>query len=381
MRALVLRKTLSSLTASGLVTYRERVLHPLDGVRFFGGNAQKPAHYVYPNGSVVVVGGLDKPTRVMSAEYDIIYVQEATELREAEWEPLTSRLRNNVLPYQQLLGDCNPDAPTHWLKLRADRGTTTMLESRHEDNPTVTPEYLAKLDALTGVRYLRLRLGVWAAAEGVVYEGWDPAVHRIDAFPIPADWPRFWTVDFGFTHAFVWQAWAQDPDGRLYRYREVYRTRRLVEDHARDILALTKGEPKPRAIICDHDAEDRATLERHLGMRTTPAQKAVSPGIQAVASRLKVAGDGKPRLYLLRDALAERDPDLADAALPCCTEEEVGGYVWDLSMGRKKGEEPVKERDHGMDALRYAVAHFDLKRAPVVAPASLTRVSPWGPRR
>lgn len=359
IRVLVLRKTLSSLTASGLVTYTERVLHPLDGVRFFGGNAQKPPHYIYPSGAVIVVGGLDKPSRVMSAEYDVIYVQEATELRESEWEPLTSRLRHNVLPYQQLLGDCNPDAPTHWLKRRADRGMTLMLESRHEDNPTVTPEYLAKLDALTGVRKERLRYGRWAAAEGIVYDGWDPAVHLVDAFPIPRDWPRYWAVDFGFTHAFVWQAWARDPDGRLYRYREIYRTKRLVEDHARDILARTGGEPRPVAVVCDHDAEDRATLEKHLGMRTTPAHKAVSPGIQAVASRLKPAGDGRPRLYFLRDALTERDPELDDAALPCCTEEELDGYVWDLSMGRKKGEEPVKERDHGADATRYLVAHID----------------------
>jgi phage terminase large subunit len=115
------------------------------------------------------------------------------------------------------------------------------------------------------------------------------------------------------------------------------------------------------AVICDHDAEDRATLERHLGVRTLAAHKAVSPGIQAVASRLKVAGDGRPRLFLLRDALDERDPLLVEAKRPTCTDEEVESYVWNVAGGRKKGEEPLKENDHGCDCTRYLVAYRDLK--------------------
>lgn len=370
-RALMVRKTHASLKDTALQTYQQKMLHPLDGVTFYGGSAVEPAQFRYPNGSRLMIGGLDKPTKVMSGEYDVIYVNEATELTEADWEALTTRLRNGRLPYQQMLGDCNPDAPTHWLKLRADAGKVVMLESRHEDNPELFDadgnltergrDYLGKLDALTGVRFLRLRLGIWAAAEGMVYEEWDRAVHLVDRITIPDSWPRYWVVDFGYTNPFVWQAWAVDPDGRAYRYREIYRTRRLVEDHAKDIKRLTANEPKPRAIICDHDAEDRATLEKHLGLKTVAAHKAVSPGIQAVQSRLRVAGDGRPRLFLVRDALDERDAELADAKKPTCTEEEFEGYIWDTSGGRKKGEEPVKLNDHGMDAMRYLVAHLDLR--------------------
>lgn len=362
MRGLILRKTHSSLTASGLVTYKQKVLHPLDNVTFFGGSAQDPPEFRYPNGSRLLVGGLDKPTKIMSTEYDIIYIQEAVELSENDWESVTTRLRNGVIPYQQLLADCNPDTPFHWLKQRADRGITHLLESRHEDNPSVTPEYLAVLDALTGVRKERLRYGRWAAAEGIVYDGWDRATHVIDPFSIPAGWTRYWVVDFGYTNPFVWQAWAEDPDGRLYRYREIYRTQRLVSDHARDILAATAGEPRPRSIICDHDAEDRATLERAVGMPTIAAVKAVSPGIQAVAERLRPAGDGKPRLFLFRDAVIELDAALLDRKQATGTEQEFDGYIWDTSNGRKRGEEPLKREDHGMDALRYMVAMFTRKR-------------------
>ena len=385
-RILVLRKTLVSLKSSGLVTFDEQIRPTLDGVRFVG-SGRRPAQYVYPNGSVVAIGGMDNAQKVMSSEYDLIYVQEATELTESDWEALTTRLRNGVMPYQQLMGDCNPDSPTHWLHARAEAGRTLMLESRHEDNPTVTPEYLARLDALTGVRYLRLRLGVWAAAEGMVYQdAWDRARNLVDRATVcaphanlygdcgvPRDWPRFMSVDFGYTHPFVAQWWAQDPDGRLIRYREMYMTHRLVEDHAREMLRVMgydlehgrpkargdKSDPLPYAVYCDHDAEDRYTLERHTGLATSAAYKAVGDGIQAVAARLRAAGDGRPRLVLLRDSLVERDALLVDARQPTCTEDEVESYVWNLTGGRNKGEEPVKEHDHGLDAARYVVATRD----------------------
>lgn len=365
-RGLMVRKTRTSLTSTGMVTFEEKVLHPLDGVFFHGGDQE----YKYPNGSSLAVGGMDKPTKIMSSERDIVYVQEAVELTENDWESITTRLRNGVMPYQQILGDVNPDGPRHWIKRRADRGGLRLIQSRHEDNPVLWDAgrgewtergaaYIKKLDALTGVRYLRLRKGQWAAAEGIIYEGWDTSVHLVDQFDIPLDWPRVWCVDFGYTNPFVWQAWAIDPDGRIFRYREIYRTRRIVQDHAAQILKLTMNEPAPVAIVCDHDAEDRATFERWTGLTTVAAHKAVSPGIQAVANRLKVAGDGRPRLFLLRDALADIDEELKDAGKPYATEQEFDSYVWDESSKRVKGEEPKKENDHGMDALRYLVAAVD----------------------
>lgn len=328
---LIVRKTLASLGSTALKTFREIVAaeaFETGLVDFYGGSAEKPPQYRYWNatnggiGSSIVIGGMDKPSKVMSSEYDVIYVQEAVELTETDWQALTTRLRNWKLSFQQLIADTNPDKPTHWLKVRCNDGSTRMLESRHEENPELFDdngkateqgsEYLDKLDKLTGVRYLRLRKGLWVAAEGVIYDEFDPQVNLIDRFEIPDSWSRWWAVDFGFVHPFVLQRWAEDGDGRLYLYAEQYHTRRLVEDHARDVLTQvcpgadsmaepgTHGqwiEPKPRAIICDHQASDRATLERHLGLRTVPAEKAVSVGIQAVQGRIRPAGDGRPRLF------------------------------------------------------------------------------------
>jgi PBSX family phage terminase large subunit len=353
IRCLIVRKTRSSCTESVLVTYEDKVLPESSPIK--NGAERVSRHsYHYSNGSTIVVGGMDKATRIMSTEYDMIYVPEATELSENDWESLNTMLRNGKMPYQQLIADCNPEAPTHWLNVRCLTGKTKVYESRHEDNPSVTSDYLSKLDALTGVRYLRLRKGIWAAAEGLVYETYDPQVHLINPFTIPSHWTRIRSIDFGYTNPFVCQWWAFDNDGRAYRYRELYMSKRLVEDHAKQIK-LYSGSERITATYADHDAEDRATLERH-GIRTIAADKAISAGIQEIQSRLKVQKDGKARVFLFRDALIERDKELFEAKKPTCTEEEITSYIWlKPANGKLDKDIPVDLDNHGLDAFRYAM--------------------------
>lgn len=406
MRALIARKTRESLSSTALVTYREHVAKEAIAsgeVWFYGGSKEEAAQYRYANGSSITVGGMDKSLKIMSSEYDFAYVQEATELTTDDWEAITTRLRNGRTSFQQIMADCNPDAPTHWLKMRAQDGDLHLLESTHHDNPTLyepsTGEltvkgqaYLAKLQRLTGVRRRRLLLGQWVAAEGIVYEGFDPDVHIIDPFPIPDTWPRFWGIDFGYTNPFVLQCWAQEPStGRLFMYRELYHAKRLVEAHAErimdivaprigDVAMLDEGdraklprvwrERQPRRILADHDAEGRATFTLKTGLRTQEAHKAVTEGIQAVEERLQLRDDGLPGLQLFRGATVERDMDLRERGKPTSTEEEFPGYVWapppqttTISATQPRIKEfPGKENDHGMDCMRYVVAHFDLKR-------------------
>lgn len=394
VRILIVRKTLVSLTATGLVTYKTHVAAEALAARivyWYGGSTDKPPAYIYSNGSTITVGGMDKPDKIMSSEYDIIYVQEATELIIEDWEKLLTRLRNGRLSFQQIIADCNPQQPTHWLKKRCDEGKCVMLAGRHEDNPvlfnddgTMTQrgkEYLELLDNLTGVRYLRLRKGKWAAAEGIIYEDWRAEIHLSDRKRLPAEWDRAWGIDFGFTNPFVWQQWAIDPDGRMWLELEWYKSKMLVEDHAKVILdnvinklervylpdgridaARSKWKYKrPRFIVCDHDAEDRATLEKHLGLSTRPARKTVSDGIQAFAVRMRLAGDGQPRMYVLRNSLIKRDEDLAAVGRPISFAQEVEGYVWTPGAdGKPVKEDPVKDNDHSMDTGRYVGGELDL---------------------
>lgn len=410
LRAAILRKTLASLGSTALVTWRNYVAKEALATGecvYYGGSAQEPPQYRFKNGSTVTIGGMDRPTRIMSSEYDIVYVQEATELTLEDIEFINTRLRNWRVSFQQLLMDCNPAGETHWLKLRSNDGKTKLIESRHEDNPvlfdydpetqlhTVTEKgvaYMAKLDSLTGVRHKRLRLGLWVSAEGMIYETFDPAKHVVDwefdedgnRIELPDEWERYWVVDFGLVHPFVCQWWAQDPDGNLYMYREIYMTQRTVEYHAHTMLEqVTKKierkyydhfnrtervveetvwtEPKPTAIICDHDAQARRTLEKHLAMGTQPAIKDVATGIDLVSERWHVYPDGTTRMFYMADSLVERDPILVDDLRPTCTKEEVPNYRWKVQPDGRKKSEPVKQDDDGMDTTRYLVMHVDYK--------------------
>jgi phage terminase large subunit len=383
MKGLIVRKNLSTLASTALQSYRRDVAaqNLADGdVRWFGGSSSEPAAFRYDNGSILAVGGMDKATKIMSSEYDVAYVQEAIELTENDWESITTRLRNGRVSFQQLIADTNPSTPTHWLKARVDRGQTVMLESAHEENPVLFDDdgrmtergraYLGKLDQLTGVRYMTLRKGLWVAAEGLVYDELNPSTHFIDRFTPPDDWARYWAIDFGFTNPFVCQFWAEDPDGRAYLYREVFMSGRTVDQHAEQIMRtvcpggeLVQGryvggtwcEPRPRTVVADPaNAGDRALFQKTTGLPTKGANKAVENGVQAVQRRFKPAADGRPRIYFMRDVVAERDPKLVDAKKPASTVEELPGYVWDKSGGKPK-ETPVKENDHGMDAMRYFV--------------------------
>jgi phage terminase large subunit len=165
-------------------------------------------------------------------------------------------------------------------------------------------------------------------------------------------------MDFGFSNPFVCQFWTQDPDGRLYLYRELYGTCRIIADWASEIERHSQGE-RIEWTVADWDAEDRATLEA-AGIRTLSAHKAVKPGIEAVQLRLRKAGDGKPRLFIFKRATVTRDLRLIEARKPASTVEEIGGYVWAPALAnRAPKEEPTKLNDHGCDAMRYLVAEMD----------------------
>ncbi len=394
MRALIVRQTLVSLASTALVTWREHVAREhieAGACVYYGGSQEEPPQYRFANGSKIMIGGLDKPTKIMSSEYDLIYVQEAIELTVTGWEALSTRLRNGVMPYQQIIADTNPSSPQHWLYQRCLAGSCRLVTCVHEDNPILFDDdgrmtkrgtaYMRFLDALTGVRFLRLRKGLWVASEGVIYANWDPALHVVKRFAIPDSWPRFWSIDFGFTNPFVCQWWAKDPDGRLFMYREIYMSERIVEDHCESIAKiiydnprkppgeawtgrLKKGEVKPVGILADHDAEDRATFRKHMGMVTRPADKRVGVGIQMVDKRMQRAGDGRPRVFFLADSLVQVDDRLKRFERPTCTVEEIPGYRWatpeaKIEAGEPPKEDPFKNDDHGCDAARYMVMHED----------------------
>lgn len=373
-RMLIVRKTRRSLTESALATWESAVLgpgHPVLRRPLTRGNRHE---YRFPNRSVLVTGGMDHPDKVLSTEWDRIYVPETTDLTLSDWETLTGRLRGTASARCAILGDCNPTTPTHWLYKRCQSGKTTLYPTTHKDNPRFwlngqwTPDGVAYvqgvLGALTGARKLRFLEGVWAEAEGLVYDGYSAVLHLLpEGWVAPAQWRRVWSIDWGYRNPIVLQSWAIDGDGRMYLEREYYKTQTRAEHlalWARREVDAGRMVP-PESILCDHDPDCQATFETYFGQSLRPADKVDQlAGIQATQARFDAQGDGRPRIFFARDALAhEPDADLHASGKPTNTLEELAAYCWRTDDRTRSYDEPVKANDHGCDALRYCVRHID----------------------
>lgn len=359
---LIVRKTRESLENSTVLFMRAQVIGPDPEVAYL----DRRHRWLYNNGSMLAYGGMkDEGQREAirgigpDGALDFVWMEEAIRFTEDDYNEILARMRGKAAPWRQIVVSTNPGSPHHWIYKRLIvGGEAKVYRSRAADNPFNPSDYLSTLAKIGGTLGQRLREGRWVQAEGVIYKEFDESVHLIDSFPVPKEWKHFLAVDFGYEHPFVCQWWAIDHDGRMYRYREIYMTHRIVSEHAQLIKKCSLGESIPYA-VCDHDAEDRATLDA-AGIKTKPAEKAVSPGIQEVIERLRRAGDGKPRLFLMRNALVELDPWLVQNNLPTCTEEEITLYSWMQGSEGAVKDKPRKEFDHGLDCLRYMT--MDRKR-------------------
>lgn len=379
------RKIRDTIVPTVLQTYI-KIINKLGGVEPYGGKT--PIWYDYVGtGSRLWLAGLDDPGKALSSERDIIYINQCEEISVNDWEILSTRAtgRAGNLDWSLILGDANPGPKNHW---STQRKSLYVMRSVHKDNPALFNDdgsttaqgdkTLQILSNLSEPRRSRLFLGLDVSAEGQVYAGFDSDKHVIARFKIPFEWPRIRAIDFGFKNPFVCSWYAYDAMRNiLYRYREIYFTQRLVEDHAKQIAKcegwefdveqrlVTWHRPISErenivATICDHDAEDRATLTKY-GIENIPAFKAIKLGIEAVQNRLKFDVDTQNYgIYFLEDSLVEVDPELERVYLPTCTEDEFDGYVWAETKDNKPNTElPVDKLNHGMDTLRYVVAFVD----------------------
>lgn len=369
-RGAIVRKTRKSLTATAMQTY-ERFVAPSGAVRLW-----HDEEYRYPNGSKVFLLGLDDPERLKSLEADMVYVQECSEIDQDDWEILTTRVtgRGAAMPYTQLLADLNPMHPGWWLYVREAAGKVAFLHARHEDNPTITPERLAALDALTGYRYQRLRLGLRVAAEGMYFTEWNPERHVIDPFDIPEEWPRWISVDYGFAVPFCCLWLARNPETRrIYVYREVYAAGLRDEQQGELIVQRSKGERVEMAIL-DPSMFNLRTEQQRPSIAAVYAARGVSaiskqgifPGMNSrkqgwaiVRRALAHAADTPPRLQVLRGHCPNLERTLPMMVHDALDPEDLADKV-----------HGTRTEDDAVDALRYGLAQ-EAQPSPPSQPTSL----------
>ena len=154
----------------------------------------------FPNGSEILFAGLDDVEKLKSI-YDItgIWIEEASEITEADFNQLDIRLRTDFDQYLQMILTFNPISITHWLKQRffdqADPRAMTH-RSTYKDNRFLTAEAIQTLEAFkdTDPYYYQVYcLGEWGVTGKTVFDGQAVAA-RLGRIPQPVK-RGFWTYD------------------------------------------------------------------------------------------------------------------------------------------------------------------------------------------
>jgi phage terminase large subunit len=413
-RIAFIRKTRKSLNESVLKDWEEKILYK--GHPAITGTSQREHRdkYVYPNGTEIALMGLDNVDRIMSAQFDRIYLFEATEASQDDFEKLLTRLRNSQTPYHQIVCDCNPASEFHWLNSRANQlvcdkcakladeeedvenglpcqkqGCTgalryrmTRLLYKHEDNPILFDhdeegqpteptefgsQYLEQvLGSLTGARRARLLEHRWASEEGVVFEEWDQYLHIVDKRDLPEFEWFFGSMDFGYRVAGVLQVWGVDSEDRMWMVAEIYKSKKQMDWWSDKIQELNREFNFVRIVADSAEPRFIDMLNDRLGIlrgRETGGIVLKSDktrgklhGIDTAIWALSQAEDG-PRAFFVRDCLRFGiDQELRQASRPVCTVQEVPSYCWRKTEENKieKDEPDPNCVDHGVDAFIYA---------------------------
>jgi len=346
----ICRKRHTDTYSTVVKTFRDKVLTDEMPVGTYGG--EKPQWFDYPNGSRIWITGLDKRSKVLSSEHDVIYVNQAEEIALPDWEYLStsSTGRAGHVDHPQCIGDCNPGHPSHWIRRRERLGLLKMFEATHRDNPDIydqetgemTEEGEQRLEALrnlSGHRKQRLFLGLWAAPEGAIYGMFDRKKHKVVHFDPPSHWPRIVGVDpFGAYVAAVWLAY--DPQNKVLNvYREYLEPFGVTTmKHAENIRALSRGE----------------TIFQWAGGGPSERQQRVdftAAGLPLQAPPITDVWSGIDRVNRLIRENALRVHDNCENLLS-----EIESYHRKMKDGKPTDKIEDKNDFHLLDALRYAVA-------------------------
>lgn len=276
------------------------------------------------------------------------FLNEGTALHDMFIKEVISRCS---YPGAQVLIDTNPENPSHPVKKDyIDKDGQRLANGRLNirafhfslfDNDQLDPEYVESIVASTpsGMFTDRDIYGRWVAAEGVIYKDFNEKEHYIslEEFKKKNIVKYFAGVDWGYEHFGAIVVMAEDDEGNVY----------LCEEHAyqhKEIdewVKIAKGVKERYGNInfyCDTARPEHIVRFRREKLRAIEAKKSVIAGIEEIASLFKTK-----KLFIVRERVKR-------------FEEEINQYVWGTN------DEPAKEWDDVLDAMRYAIYTHYYKR-------------------
>lgn len=272
--------------------------------------------------------------------------------------------------------NCNPDGPYHWFKINwidksigylgkkkvaklreeaAKSGTNQELRKilylhfTMDDNLSLSEEIKKRYRSnYSGVFFKRYIMGLWAMAEGIVYDMFDEDKHTVNVEALVKAGKIQWSgeyyvsCDYGTQNATVFHLWRKAASGIWYCLREYYysgREKGMQKTDAEFSADLKEwlGDIEPRYIVLDPSAASFKAQLKKDGFKVKKAKNDVLDGIRFVATLLNQGS-------LLFDESCTR------------TVMEFASYVWDIKAAERGEDKPVKEQDHCADSARYMAA-------------------------
>lgn len=293
--------------------------------------------YYLKGGGRVLFRSADRPLSMEGVHVNAVWLDEAGQMRSEAWHVAQRRVgfhKGRILitttPY--FLNWLKTDIYDRW---KEGDPAIDVIQFGTAENPYYPREQIeVARRTMPDWMFRMFYLGEFVKPEGLVYQDFEAGVHVVKPFEIPSDWKRIIGMDFGYNNpmAAVWLA--IDNDGNVYAYREYYERQKLPRDAALDLVKLSQGE-QIDTIFVDPSAPVLIEELRRQGFNATAANNAVKEGIVAVAGLLR-----EKRLFFFRGLKNTLD--------------EIESYRW-KKVNDKTQEEPEKEYDHAMDALRYAI--------------------------
>lgn len=243
--------------------------------------------------------------------------------------------------------NCNPDGPYHWFKLnwldKAKEKNLLVLHFTMEDNLSLSERIKERYrNMYTGVFFKRYILGLWAMAEGIIYDMFSEERHVKSVLQYARqliDGGRYVSVDYGTQNATVFLLWNKGLDRKWYCIREYYYSGRdkgvqkTDSEYAEDLIKFLDGT-LVKAVIVDPSAASFIAELNKRGFIVIQADNAVEDGIRLVATLLNTE-----RIVFSQSCRN--------------TIMEFASYIWDPKAAERGEDKPIKQHDHAMDAVRY----------------------------
>lgn len=302
--------------------------------------------------------GLDDPDKIKSIKgITGIWMEEATEFNEKDFLQLDLRLREPTPYYKQIIMSFNPDQEKGpWIKkMFFDRISPDAYVDRSTvwDNPieAVRLEYTKRLESLRDqdeTYYQIYCLGEWAVPKGKIYN-WN--VERLPAIKFDE---IFYGGDFGFS---------VDPAVivRIYRKADHFWIEEVIYEIGltnQDLAAKMKEKGiRPREVIYFDASEPKSIQEIYeRGFNAKPSAKGpdtVRTGIGFLKAQHIHIVEGSEHVI-----------------------SEHNSYKWREDKEGNLIPEPVKFKDHTMDASRYGIFSHCFSKHRAAAAVVRRDVSP-----